>query len=257
MLRSASAWTLAVLLLCLAGLGWAATPKALEVGGKLFIGADGAVHRVVLDDGTHPELKAIVEKTVLRWRFEPVVRDGEPSQVRVGMKLDLEGMQADGGFRLRVTRVDFDSARIRHARVVLPQLNTTMDVLTALRLDAAGKVTDVAVVYMSGSGSHGSRRMAMTKEIERALKQSTFSPAELAYGDEADETVFLPINYRMHGGRNPPPVDPQERAKQASRIPWLAEGEQMEIPETQASGQPIAMHQADVRLSTQVVGTFL
>jgi hypothetical protein len=260
MLRSTRALGLALLLLCAVGAACAQTPRVF-VGGELYIGLDGTVQRVVVDEDTNAEVKALVEKTVSRWRFEPPMVEGAPSQVRVGMRLDLEGMQAEAGrFRLRVTKVAFDSARIREARLVLPQLNTTMDVLTALRVDAAGNVTDVAVVYMEGSGARGAggaKRMAMAREIERALKKSKFRTADLAYGGLADETMFLPINYRLDRGPDPPPVDPEQRAKDAARIPWLADEDQAELPEAQTPGTPMAMHQPDVRLSTQVVGTLL
>jgi hypothetical protein len=259
MLRFTKALGLALLLLCAAGVAWAQTPR-VPVGGEVYIGLDGTVQRVVVDEGTHAEVKSLVERTVSRWRFEPPMIEGAPSQVRVGMRLELEGVQAEAGrFRLRVAKVDFDSARIRESRVVLPQLNTTMDVLTALRVDAAGNVTDVAVVYMEGSGARGrgaAGRMAMSREIERALKKSKFRPADLAYGDLADETMFLPINYRLDTGPNPPPVDPDQRAKESSRVPWLADEEQA-IPEAHTPGTPVALHQPDVRLSTEVVGTLL
>ena len=69
--------------------------------------------------------------------------------------LDLEGIPVEGGLKsLRVTKVTFNGARTKYAKLVVPRLYEGMQVLTALRVDAAGNVTDVAVLYLGMGGAN-------------------------------------------------------------------------------------------------------
>jgi hypothetical protein len=245
-----------------AGLAFAQAPekRTVQVGGDLYLAADGTVDRVTVDEQTPAQLKPIVEAAVKQWRFEPVLRKGVPTPVRQGMVLDLEGVPADGGFKLRVTRVDFRAARLRHANLVVPQLNTRMDVLTALRVDAEGNVVDVAVLYMRSLGGlyHSALdRKQMSDAIAKGLRKSKFRPAELAYGEEADDTILLPIDYRLAGTDDP--VELRSRMREMKKVPWLDASEQPNFSDDlqMAPGEAMALQSDDVKLRSDVVGKML
>jgi len=255
--------TLCLLLgLCMAAAAFAGAParQSVWVAGDLYLGADGTVERAVLDEGTAPQVQAIVESAMRNWRFQPVLRDGVPTPVRTAMTMSLEGVPVEGGYKLRVAQLEFSQARARHARIVLPQLNTRLDVLTALRIDAAGNVVDAAVVYMGGARGRIDpvRRNMMGDEIVKALKKSKFRPAELAYGEAADDTFFLPLNYRI-AGTGGAEDDLRDHVKDMKPIPWLVAAEQPKPPEdaAMAAGGAIALHSDQVKLQSDVVGKIL
>lgn len=246
-----------------AGLAFAQAPdrKTVQVMGDLYLAADGTVDRATVDEQTPAQLKPIVEAAVKHWRFEPVLRDGVPTPVRTAMTLDLEGVPVEGGYKLRVTRLAFAQARARNARIVLPQLNTRMDVLVALRLDAEGNVADALVVSIAntrGKQIDPVRRNMIGDEIRKAVRKSKFRPAELAYGEEADDTYFLPIHYRIAGSGGADDAD-DHPFREMKRIPWLPADDQPKMPDvaTLASGSAFAMRDEPVTLQSDVVGKML
>jgi hypothetical protein len=251
----------ACLALVLAGMAFAKEPATtLQVVGDLYLGEDGSVQRVTVDESTPLALKQLVQSTAASWRFEPVLRDGVAARVRTGMVLDLEGIPVEGGLKsLRVTKVTFNGARTKYANLVVPRLYEGMQVLTALRVDAAGNVTDVAVLYlgMGGANVNTMMRREMTEALVRSLKRSRIRPADLAYGDPADETMLLPIDYTTASGRAS--SDSQRRFREMKPVPWLDAAHQPSMPRVTglAPGSAVAIDEDDVKLRSSVIGTLL
>ncbi|UHQ20510.1 hypothetical protein LVB87_04955 [Lysobacter sp. KIS68-7] len=244
--------------LFVAGFAFARQPETanLQVRGDLYLTADGTVERVVFDDATAPALKSLIETTVQRWRFAPVLREGVATRLRTAMTLDLEGVQVDGGFKMRVKRVAFANARTKYARLALPMIPISLDVVAALRVDAQGNVVDAAVVYLNGQLGGGTTERDVRNTLVRILKKSKLRPAELAYGEPADETFFMPIDFRTSPTRSR--GDPRERFRHLSPVPWLDAAHPPDVAiDAMTPGDPIALQRDQVTLQSDIVGKML
>jgi hypothetical protein len=246
-----------------AGMAFAKGPSThVQVFAELYLREDGSVDRVAVDSPAQPVLVSLVERAVSGWRFDPVVRDGVATRVRTGMTLDLEGTPVDGGLAaLRIAKVKFDAARGRHAKILVPLLQDSFQVLAAIRVDAQGNVTDTAVLYL---GNHGRNvdtltRREVSEAFARSLRRSKLRPADLAHGEPADQTMLLPIDF-LAMFESQSKLDPERRFREMKPVPWLDAAHQPSIltfARLDASGSAIALEQEDVKLRSSVIGTLL
>lgn len=238
-------------------------PLRLDVDGEIAIDQQGAVYQHNLSTILAPEVKNLVDASIRKWRFEPVLRNGKPVAAKSDMYLTLAARPADSGYRLSIERVRFHSNRqVTHKIAPAYPLDALRagvgaDLLVALRVDREGGVLDVAVVQ----GELVSKRRtnpAMLKSFEKAAKDAyrkwKYEPGD---GDAASETTLLTImsfstgdSDRVLGGWKP--LD----KTQPNPIPWLPEAQQEFDAEGLRQGQSIALD-GGVKLQTPVAGASL
>jgi hypothetical protein len=146
-----------MLLLSAVGLAGAATvadaPRpefGLTASGDIEIGTDGQVVSYRLDPGLSESVQDLVEKSVARWRFEPIVVDGRPMVGKTRMNLEVDALPtADGDYRLTVGNVWFGSPRGSGTRKPpgypkqAVQAGLGARVMLVAKIDATGRVVDV------------------------------------------------------------------------------------------------------------------
>ena len=241
----------------------------VDVDADIVIGQDGSVRDVQVGEHVAPGVAALVKNAVMRWRFEPVVRNGKPVMAKTGLTMDLAATQSGAGYSLRIQHVVFVSSRSRPLKFVLPGVSmsmmpvgTSFDMLAAMRVNPQGDVVDAALLsfHVLGGGGREPRHLRenMATAMEHALKRSKFRPADAAAGERGDDTFYLPLEYRNALGRGQS-LSIAERFSDATPVPWLAPDQQpklIDLPESR-NGLPVAMGNADVRLAPQVVGATL
>jgi hypothetical protein len=208
---------------------WACTavaggPRALQerieasvvVTGSISIAADGSVIGHTLDhpDKLEPGIVALVDRTVARWRFEPVLdRDKKAVAGIASMSLRLVANRPDADhYVVRIRSAYFqeanqgESGEIRHIKASPPRYPGTAlrsgiggTVYLVARIDADGKVLDAAVeqvnlgVLASDSQMNGWRGVFAASALE-AAKRWEFSPAAKEAAGKA-RSVRVPISY--------------------------------------------------------------
>lgn len=257
---------LLVLLLLLGGMipAVAAEEIKLQVVGEIGIDPEGKVFATDIKTVVMPKVKELIDTTVSRWQFEPVLVDGKPAHVKSGMNLTLAAEKVGEGYQLRIERARFYSARSM-LRTIPPRYPTEAaragvgaDVLVAVRVDAAGKVVDAAVVETSlpyrNAGAKTGEKWAkyFEKATLAAVKDWEYAPARIEFGEVDDATLIVPVSYRMgEASFNGWQVESGQTRKQ---IPWLAENAQQFDAAGLRQGESLALNQS-VKLKTQVEGT--
>ena len=86
----------------------------MTADGVVQIAPDGHVSDYRLNDGLSPTIAELVRKSVMGWRFEPVVVDGRAVVAKTAMQIQLSAEPAAGKadeFVVRVTEVKFGSPK--------------------------------------------------------------------------------------------------------------------------------------------------
>lgn len=159
-----------LVLLVIAGLGDVqAQDMRLQVAGNLLIDADGRVADYSVDVETPEAIVKLLDSSVRGWSFEPTLRDGQAVKVRTRLNLTLAARKRDdGGYLLQVEQIRFTG--VRKAITQTPprypkeaaRAGISGDVLMAARIDAQGKVLDVAPCRLRCRTAASSRRTLNT-----------------------------------------------------------------------------------------------
>lgn len=236
----------------------------LDVSGEIAIDHQGAVYDYRIHTILTPEVRQIVDRSVRRWTFEPVVRDGKPVHAKSGMHLTLMAIPVDAGYQLRIEQVLFvgnrGAEKMAAPQYPREQLRAGLGaaVLVAVRVDAEGNVTDAVAVQSAVTGAR--RRDRSSEPFEKAsvaaMKQWRFRPADLAAGEPAEATLVVPMVYAV-GARPRAPAGWHDAGTDLSRpIPWLSADKQQFDANGLKEGQTLALDNP-VTLTTSVVGTTL
>lgn len=244
-------------------------PLRLGVFGDITIDEQGNVIDHQLETQVSEAVRGVVDRAVRKWKFEPVLRDGVPVRARTGMDLELVAEPVAQGLQLRIDQIDFGARR--SARKMLPprypdaasRVGIEADILLAVRIDAAGKVTDLfAVQTVLRDGG----KVLLDNRWQRAFESTTlaaakawrFEPATPDMGETADETVIVPVGFMLEGasplamsGWHP------DEASARKLIPWLPASEQDYDPTGLKDGEAMALGASPVKLKSPVVGTTL
>jgi TonB family protein len=210
---------LMLVLLCLASVLQAAErpqPEfTMRVPGELEIGPDGAVRSWKMD--SH-ELGATVEdllqKNIAQWRFEPVLKDGQPVIARTRMTVHLEAAPHGEGYLFKVGEVYFGAMESRGDRVApryprdLVRNELGARVLLQIKVDAQGNVEAVHPMQTSlsrAASDEQSRRWRKRFEQAsiRAVSQWKFEPGESVGGVPVSSTMVVPVFYEIESNRGP------------------------------------------------------
>lgn len=258
-----------LLLLVIVGLADAqAQDMRLQVVGDLLIDADGRVADYRIDDETPAPIVTLLDRSVRGWTFEPTLREGQAVKVRTRLNLTLAARKRDaGGYLLQVEQIRFTGTRkaITQTPPRYPQeaarAGISGDVLMAARIDAQGKVLDVAPVQASLP-----YRRAKQADIElwgkyfersaaKTMREWVYEPADLQAG-EGDTTIIIPISYRMEGAPAASEGWSRAAAGPAQRIPWLSETDQQFDPSGLKDNESIALGAQPI-IKTPVLGKVL
>jgi hypothetical protein len=181
----------------------------LTASGDIQIGTEGQVLSYQLDPGLSESVQALVEKSVARWRFEPILVDGRPAVGRTRMNLEVDALPApDGGYRLTVANVWFGSPRSSGERTPpgypkqAVQAGLGARVMLIARIDATGRVVDVhpyqtSLSMIARSGAARRFRQLFEARSIAAVKRWTFSPGEMIGGVPLESTVKIPIVFSI------------------------------------------------------------
>ena len=246
-------------------------PLQLDVAGELAIDTDGTVYQHNITTIVTPEIKALLDKAIDAWRFEPVVRMGQAVPARSSVYLTLTATPVEAGYRLRIERVRFGGSRkmvTGSLRAIYPheavRARASAEVQLAVRVDGAGKVLDAVALRSRLLGVRAKANVekqlldAFERDSVRAIRDAMFNPADLAHGEPADTTLIMPMMFCVEGacetlGR------PGWRlvARDLGRaIPWLPAERQAFDADGLGNGQTLARDGAH-KLKQDLAGTSL
>lgn len=238
----------------------------LDVAGEIGIDRQGAVYDYNISSILTQELKAVVDKAVRQWTFEPVLRDGKPVYAKSGMRMTLAALPVANGYQLRIENLRFLGQR-RTKKMDPPRYpsdamraGVSAMVLVALRIAPDGEVLDAAPAQtrlLGPKGEKNDQRMAgsFEKVSIDAAKRWRFQPADAAAGDaEGETTLIVPIEYTLQGmafGEGW-----REGGSPAKPIPWLPSDKQHYDAAGLKQGESLAVG-GSFKLKENVVGKTL
>jgi hypothetical protein len=79
----------------------------LSVDGSIVIEADGSVGEYAIASKTTPELMDMFARAIPRWRFDPVLVDGQPRRAKANMRLLVAATKAGKDYRVGIENVVF------------------------------------------------------------------------------------------------------------------------------------------------------
>lgn len=209
-----------------------------RVDGELVTDTEGKVLEVTVTSETDPAIKAMVEKRVRQWRFKPVTINGQPRNVRSGMRISLEATRSGDDYEVRVDNAvflapgedkpvagsnkgkvrDLPTARVRVLSMAPPVYPVGLlfhgisgKTLLGLRIGLDGHVEAVEVVQSMLLNVRGRDRVleAAIHEFERvAVAKAKLWRFEVtpktANPDVSDLTVRVPVVFLMKGQKYEP-----------------------------------------------------
>lgn len=212
----------------------ASTAKDLEsstvVKGTIVLARDGTVQTAVVDDADKygRPIADMVRKMALQWRFQPVLRDGQPVLAKASMhvRVVLKRMP-DGNYSARVKGATFgdndpnDTGTLHNAegiQRIAPKYPEAAirarvqgTVYMALHVDRSGRVTE-AVAEQVNLGNTGRDRVVqryrdvLAKAALTAARQWTYAiPTTGKLAKQDSWTARVPVNFYLNEFGAPKP----------------------------------------------------
>lgn len=260
-------WGIALWLLAIVAQAQTAELR-MPVEGEIGIDPAGAVFDYRIDSELTPQVKALVERSVRQWKFEPVLRDGVAVPAKARMRLTLIAHQVAAGFQLQVEQVRFsgyrDSVKMMPPRYpVEAGINgISADILVAVRVNAKGRVVEAVAVQTSWPddkvSEDGRRYWAkiLEKSSTEAARRWVFEPADPALHETGETTMVVPVSFWAGNGAPAGKGWRYESAGPSRPIPWLDSAQQTFDATGLKEGEVLALDYS-VKLKTPVVGTAL
>ncbi|HEX7768706.1 MAG TPA: hypothetical protein VF422_01620, partial [Dokdonella sp.] len=129
--------------------------------GEVRIDAEGRVSDYGLSSELTPEIAALVDRSVRRWRFEPILQDGRPVIAKTALRIRLLAKRStddSDNYTVSIASVEFGAPRRSSAGKPpsYPRLAASArlgaKVLLLLRIDDTGKVVE-ALPYQTSLGA--------------------------------------------------------------------------------------------------------
>ncbi|MFK2902808.1 hypothetical protein ISP17_02440 [Dyella ginsengisoli] len=170
---------------------------SMLVTGRIVVAPDGSVHGFTLDhaDQLPAPVAHLIGSNVPRWRFQPVLKDGQPVMAQATMNLRVVATPQGGkDYTLAIRGVHFGSdgeafgrERIKTVPPRYPpaaiRARVSGDVYLVLKIDPAGKVEDVMAEQVNLGIAGTDRQMkemrsmlASRRSARRATGPSSHSP---------------------------------------------------------------------------------
>lgn len=221
--------TVLILLTMAASTVQAATTEDLEmsaiVEGTIVLAPDGHVQNVVVPDAAKygQPIVDMVRATALKWRFDPVIVDGQPVVARSSMHARVVlKKNAAGNYVAWIRGATFGDTDANNTSVVRPspaikklppkypaealRLGAEGSVYIALRIDRAGNVVDAAVeqVNLSNTGPEAlldRGRKALAETSLAAVRRWTYEiPTTGKLANQDSWAVRTTITYVLSHG---------------------------------------------------------
>lgn len=205
----------------------ASTTQDLEssalVRGAIVLATDGSVRSATVDDEAKygQPIAEMVRKAAMRWRFEPVLRDGKPVVARSSMlvRVVLKKMP-DGNYSARIKGASFgdsstdstDTLRNAEGNKNIPPRYPVAairgrvqgTVYLSLHVDRSGHVTE-AVAEQVNLGNTGSdrilkqyREILAEGAIKAARRWTYMIPTTGKLAKQDSWTVHVPVTYQLN-----------------------------------------------------------
>lgn len=212
----------------------ASTAQDLEsstvIKGTIVLAKDGTVRTAVVDDADKygQSIANLVRKTALQWRFQPVLRDGEPVLAKASMhvRVILKKMP-DGNYNARVKGATFgdndpnDTDTLHNSgdnKRIQPQYpgaairgRVQGTVYLALHVDRRGRVTE-AVAEQVNLGNLGPDRVLqqyreiLAKAALTAARKWIYTiPTTGKLAKQDSWTARVPVNFQLNALGAPEP----------------------------------------------------
>lgn len=185
---------------------------SMRVTGTLTVTAQGAVAGYVLDrpERLPPVVTDVIAKNVTAWRFQPVLRAGQPVAATAKMSLRLLAHPlGEDHYRVSIASAYFGAeSPIKRLTMVRPsypppaiRARVEGTVYLVLRLDRAGHVQDacaqqVNLRVLASDPVLARWRQVLADASLDAARQWTFSPAALS-DPEQNRIVHVPVDYHL------------------------------------------------------------
>jgi len=214
------------------------------VSGTITISTDGSVlkHQLAATPPVEPGVRALIDKAVARWKFEPVLVDGQAVVATVPMSLRLVATPIGDGEQMSVriasthfgavSKEPVEGVTITHRpapsypRMAL-RARVGGTVYVVLRIGRDGRVLDVATeqVNLRAAGPEKSMRPLredLATATEQSVRQWRFSPP--TQGPEANQDEWIgrvTFSYYVNPAPDGPPVwDTYVPGPRNTAIPW-------------------------------------
>jgi hypothetical protein len=228
------------------------------VSGTITISKEGAVLEYQLDatPPVEPAVRALIDKAVAKWKFSPVLVDGQAVLAKVPMNLRLVASPIGNGEQVSVriasthfggtSKEPVEGMTIAHRpaasypRAAL-RAHVGGTVYVVLRIGRDGRVLDVATeqVNLRAAGPEKSMRLLradLATATEHSVRQWRFSPP--TQGPEANQDEWIgrvTFSYHVNPGSEGPPVwDTYVPGPRNTAIPWAED-------KLRTAGSPDAM----------------
>lgn len=242
----------------------------MGLSGDIVIDTEGNVRDYTLNNQKlTPEIAALVDNSVRKWRFEPILVDGRPVNAKTRLRMLLEAQHQGDIYQVRVSSIAFgaperDNRNLRPPNypMVAARAGVEAIVVLVLRLNAEGRVTDSYPESTSLSGTGPERIVQQWRTIFEdnamaAAKRWRFSITETVDGKPAmDSAVRIPVEYRLMHSRSKE-WEAMVPVSGPSRIP--AWGRAWETPQSTAAlsdGQAQSLT-SGFKLKDPIVGNYL
>lgn len=196
-----------------------ATAKRAEasmlVTGRIVVAPDGSVHGFTLDhaDQLPAPVAHLIGSNVPRWRFQPVLKDGQPVMAQATMNLRVVATPQGGkDYTLAIRGVHFGTdgeafgrERIKTVPPRYPQAairaRVSGDVYLVLKINPAGQVADVMAEQVNLGIAGTERQMKMMRSMLArsavdAARSWVFKPLDPGAAP-VDRYVRAPVSYHL------------------------------------------------------------
>lgn len=196
--------------------------KVMSLGTRLQVQSDGQVASVAVETEVTPALKEAVQRTLMRWRFTPMLVDGKPTAFSVPMHLNLVASKKANGYEILVdshhfppepgataVRGDGQRAPLSAKSMSRPQYPKELGkrgmmgtVLLVVRVNADGQVGEVVAgqtqFYDNGRNVSALSLRVLENAAIRAARGWSFNVPS-GERDANDMTVLVPVQFLLWG----------------------------------------------------------
>lgn len=202
----------------------------MRLDGEITVDTLGRVHEYRIDTEMTPGVKALVDKVVPSWRFEPVVVDGKAITAASPMRLVIAAVKQEDGYRIRLDNVIFrpntkedyekvrqspvarDDVRIKAEKLRPPVYPATFMsagveaiVMLNVRVNEDGSVADVFAAQSSLLNVKGRQRdlerarVALEENAANTARQWRFHVEVLDRSKLSPSamTIRIPVEYTL------------------------------------------------------------
>lgn len=188
---------------------------SMLVTGQIVVATDGSVHGFSLDDADKlpAPVTELVDRNVPKWRFQPVLKDGQPVMARAKMNLRVVATPQGGkDYTLAIRGVHFGNdgeafgrERIKTVRPRYPEAairaRVSGDVYLILKINPAGQVADVMAEQVNLGIAGTERQMkVMRSMLARSAVDAAhswiFKPLDPGAAP-VDRYVRAPVSYHL------------------------------------------------------------